>query len=93
MSYNTQALLARDQDLLLRVAACVATQGISDPEQWAWKHQWEFSAQPGWDAAYAYAITANVQNLGKQDNVITDSMILAAVQTTVTAEANKKPSN
>jgi hypothetical protein len=86
MSYNTQACLARDGDLLLRAAACAATEGILEPETWAWKRQWQFSAQPGWDEAYSYAISASVENPGAQENVITDSMILSAVQAIIASE-------
>lgn len=80
MSYSTQALMARDNALLLRVTACAADEGIANPETWAWSHQWELSAQPGWDAAYAYAITAENPNPGDDSGVVTDAMILSAVQ-------------
>lgn len=88
MSYTTQAQLARDSDLIIRAAACAATQNIPDPETWAWRHQWQFSAQPGWDAAYAYAIASGTDFPGKQDSVITDSMILAAVQSIMVVESS-----
>lgn len=87
MSYSTQAQMARDNDLLLRVAACAANEGVKDPEQWAWKHQWEVSAQPGWDDAYAYAINAAVEYPGAQGTVISDAMILSGVQSIHAAEA------
>ena len=87
MSYSTQARLAQDTDLLERVAACAATQNIHPPVSWAYDRQWQLSAQPGWDAAYAYAIAANVEFPGAQGTVITDAMILSGVQAIVNAEA------
>lgn len=80
MSYRTQAALARDQHIVERVTACAATQEIPNPSQWAWSHQWTFSAQPGWDAAYAYAVNTGVVDPGNSESVITDGMILSAVQ-------------
>jgi hypothetical protein len=72
--------MARDDALLLRVTACAADEGLDNPEAWAWSRQWQISAQPGWDAAYSYAITANNPNPGDDAGVITDAMILSAVQ-------------
>jgi hypothetical protein len=76
MSYKTQALLAKDDQLLARVTACAATEGIPEP---------------GWDAAYAYAITAAIPNPGNDEGCITDGMILASVQAIATAEAASSP--
>lgn len=86
MSYNTQAQLSRDSELIIRCAACAATQDIDKPEQWAWDHQWKLSAQPGWDAAYSYAIDTGVQHPGSQAGVISDAMILSGVQAIIAAE-------
>jgi hypothetical protein len=81
MSYLTQADLADDGDLRRRVTACAALEGIPEPEAWAYAHRWELSAQPGWDAAYEYAINAEVERPGADAAVISDQQILAAVQT------------
>lgn len=91
MSYQTQAILARDNDIILRLAACAATQNIENPEQWAWNRSWKFSAQSGWDTAYAAAIKANTENPGKSETIITDSMILKAVQAVIAAEKPAAP--
>lgn len=91
MSYKTQAILARDSGLMLRVAACAATQSIPSPESWAWTNNWALSSQPGWDDAYAYALAQNVENPGESESVISDSMILSAVQAMKTAEAGQVP--
>lgn len=80
MSYNTQAALAVDDALRNRVAACAATQGVPGPLQWADAHLWRLSGEPGWDDAYSYAIAAGNARPGYDEGVITDAMILAAVQ-------------
>lgn len=80
MSYKAQAILANNDHLMMRVAACAATQGIKGPAAWAYDHQWELSAQPGWASAYNTAVANNVTQPGNNESVITDSMILSAVQ-------------
>ena len=82
MSYSTQASMSQDPDLHARLAACAAAEGMTDPHPLAWasNHQWQLAASPGWDAAYAHALTTGVQNPGASESVITDGMILAAVQ-------------
>lgn len=82
MSYYDVAAMARDEHLRDRIAACVALEGPAGehPVQWATQHQWALSASPGWGTAYAYAAGAGVQNPGKDEGVITDQMILSAVQ-------------
>jgi hypothetical protein len=87
MSYRTQALLAGDVHIIDRVAACAATQTHVDPLRFAWENAWKLSAEPGWDAAYAYAITESVPDPGNDEGCITDGMILAAVQSLIAAEA------
>lgn len=80
MSYNTAADLAYDMSLQRRVIACVALEGGADPVQWASKKAWPLAAQPGWADAYASAIATETPDPGKDEAVITDAMILAAVQ-------------
>lgn len=80
MSYLTQADLADDGDLRRRVTACAASERIPEPESFAYSLRWELSAEPGWDAAYAYAIGQGVENPGAVESVISDEMILSAVQ-------------
>jgi hypothetical protein len=91
MSYNTQAALAVDTDLRNRVAACAATQGVPSPVQWADAHLWSLSGAPGWDDAYAYALGTNVPRPGQHEGVITDGMILAAVQPLIPKNASSGP--
>jgi hypothetical protein len=80
MSYKTQAKLADDLEIRARITACVATEGEKEPQRWVTENKWLLSAQPGWDAAYAYAITAGNNHPGDDEGVITDGMILSAVQ-------------
>ena len=85
MSYATMARMAQDADRRRRVAACAASEGLgSRGPGWADEHAWEMAAQPGWDAAYAYALAAGVESPGADESVITDGMILAAVQPMIT---------
>ena len=54
---------------------------------WTYQNKWAFSAQPGWDGAYAYAVVANpTLEPGDNEAVITDGMILSAVQALLQAE-------
>lgn len=87
MSYKAQAILSQNDQLMMRVAACASTQGIKAPVGWAFDRQWELSAQPGWAQAYASAVAANVQQPGNSETVITDAMILSAVQAIMAEEA------
>jgi hypothetical protein len=80
VSYSTLAHLAKDADFLERVTACVATQGIQQADKWADDNRWTMAAQPGFDEAYAYAVSFENPAPGKDLAVITDEQILAAVQ-------------
>lgn len=86
MSYRTQALLASDVNLIARVTACAATQNVEGPLRWAWEHNWKLSSEPGWDAAYSYALNVGTVDPGNAEGVITDGMILSSVQAFVNAE-------
>lgn len=72
--------MAHDEDLLNRVTACVAVEGARDPELWVQQHKWSVAAQPGWGDAWDYATNSGKTDIGKDPAVITDSMILSAVQ-------------
>lgn len=80
MTYATIATIQMDGPLSRRMAACAATQGIASPVQWVTDHSWQLAAQPGWAAAWESAIAGGVQTPGAQESVITDSMLLSAVQ-------------
>jgi hypothetical protein len=81
MSYNTIAQSANDYDLLRRVAASAAQEGVEgDAIQWANEHIWQVVTASDIEAAYASALIALNPAPGKDESVVTDGMILAAVQ-------------
>ncbi|QCQ57558.1 hypothetical protein SEA_WARREN_25 [Microbacterium phage Warren] len=85
MTYATVATIRRDADISNRVAACIAVEGTAPyPEQWAAENAWALAAQPGWAAAWDSSIAAHPDDPdfrpGNANDVITDAMILAAVQ-------------
>ena len=41
---------------------------------------WKYAAQPGWAAAWDSAIASKKEDIGDDESVITDNMILAATQ-------------
>lgn len=89
MSYKAIARAAEDIQLNKRIIACVATQSgytlpegvFHAPEFIANYFKWAICAQPGWGEAYEYAWLNNVENPGDDEAVISDAMILSAVQT------------
>lgn len=81
MSYLTQAKMAQDYGLIMRIAACAASEGVSlAPTSWADTHRQRLVASPSWDTAWESALAGDVENPGEDEAVITDGMILAAVQ-------------
>jgi len=95
VSYNTIIEMAGNQSLISRIAAAAAQEGAELPVQWAHAHIWLLAAEPGWPEAWASAtVTRNVnvnQDTGQRDDVITDGMILAAVQAMIVEEATPAP--
>lgn len=85
MGYLTQSIIADDQYMRLRVAACAAEQGCAeagiDPDAWTleWRRVW--GAAPGWDGAWESAVAGGVADPGRDPAVITDDQIRAQVQT------------
>lgn len=82
MSYWTISEMAADNDLTRREAACYAQEpdADGDPTTWALANGLALAAQPGWDAAWASALAAGNEQPGRDEAVITDNQILAAVQ-------------
>lgn len=80
MAYSDIAMLAADNDFILRTTACASTEQIVDPRQWAIDHQWEMAGIPGFGDAYASAIAGGVERPGNDQSVISDNQILSAVQ-------------
>jgi hypothetical protein len=86
MTYNDVADMAEDIALKRRVTAGVAKEGTLDPQGWLYPRYWEIVAQPGWDAAWASAVAGGVDNPGADEGVITDAMILSAIQAVAAGE-------
>ncbi|UVK61356.1 hypothetical protein SEA_GINGERBUG_21 [Microbacterium phage Gingerbug] len=90
MTYANVAAIRSNPEMSSRLTACVAVERISDtPEVWVAEHSWALAAQPGWAAAWASALAAHVEDEayrpGADEAVITDAMILAAVQSLASA--------
>lgn len=82
MAYIDVADMAANGHLRERIAACAVTEGVRDmhPRAWADQNQWWLAASPGWSEAWEYARAAENPNPGRDEGVISDGMILAAVQ-------------
>lgn len=80
MSYWDIAEMSRDADLVARITACVA-QEIENSEGMVTQYfLLDICASPGWSEAWASAVAAELPNPGRDPGVITDGMILSAVQ-------------
>jgi hypothetical protein len=90
MTYNTVGKIASSQGLNKRVNACAAQEGAVNMSMWVLNNIWTVAASPGWAEAWEAAEGNMTDNdnpdLGARSNVITDGMILAAVQPIVQAE-------
>jgi hypothetical protein len=81
MTYATIAVIANDGALLNRITAAAADEGKPKPyTQWASEHRWDLAVTPNWAEAWESAVAAGIENPGADEGVITDGMILAAVQ-------------
>jgi hypothetical protein len=86
MSYWNISVMALDNDLTRREAAAAAQENApGDANQWALDHGLQLASSPGWDAAYSSALAGGVENPGRDEAVITDGMILSAVQSVLGA--------
>ncbi len=81
MSYLSIANMAQNPRLIERITACIAQERPAEsPSSWASANIWQLAASPGWADAWEYAINGGEQTPGTNPGVITDGMILAAVQ-------------
>lgn len=93
MSYATVSIIAQDPDIAARVRGCIATEVMAN--QYTSMStlrdrldlsaaMWLLAAAPGWAAAWESALaadrTGNPLTIGADSAVITDNMILSAVQ-------------
>ena len=78
MTYANIAAITQSVPLNQRITACAAVEGATKPYgEWVSSRIWEFAATPGWADAWA---VSDADDPGADENVITDAMILAAVQ-------------
>ena len=80
MAYYDLYLLAFDADFYARTEAAAAEQGYPNPPQWADDHRWDMAAAPTFADRYASALAGGVQNPGRDQAVISDDDLRAAVQ-------------
>jgi hypothetical protein len=82
MAYQDIVEMQGSQELMLRVSACAAGEGEAAPQDWVAVQSWALAAQPGWADAWSYAREQGIEapERGRSDTVITDAMILSAVQ-------------
>lgn len=83
MSYKVIADVADSAALARREAACAAQElNTTDAAGWVRMYGLVLAAQPGWADAWAYAEASHPgEDHGDDEAVITDGMILSAVQT------------
>jgi hypothetical protein len=90
MTYGTIADMADSTSLARREYAAVAKEGIDPPEAWVFQHRWKLASSPGWDAAWDSALAGHPDDPdydpGDDNGVITDGMILSAIQSLIEAE-------
>lgn len=81
MSYLTVNMCANDGSFQGRVTAAAAAEGAADPPgMMLMVLRWPVAAAADIEAAYASAVAADNPDPGGDEAVITDGMILSAVQ-------------
>ena len=85
MSYFSISELHKDDDFRGRIGACAQTEervpNVSGAvEQWVADYAWEIASAPGFGDAYESAVVGGIERPGADPAVITDAMILSAVQ-------------
>lgn len=85
MTYTDIADMTQSLSLTQRVSAATAQEGELLPSQWTAENIWAIASQPGWAEAWASAKDSQTDDdnpdTGIRPGVITDGMILSAVQT------------
>ena len=90
--YSSVLDMATNYSLRDRIAAAAAQEqnGPANPVEWATERMWKFAALQDWVQSWDYATqAANRHNYnpdtGRRDDVISDAMILSAVQAEIAA--------
>ena len=78
MSYYAAYVLAEDQDFFTRVGMCAEEQGLGFEAGVQMRHT--IASAPGFAEAYESALVGGVENPGRDQSVISDQQILAALQ-------------
>ena len=88
MSYQSISQMKNDPQLRERITACCAQEGEADPDRAANEIMWECVSHSDWADAYEQAVLNFNRVPGGDGRVITDGMILSAVQTALAARAD-----
>ena len=80
MSYGTINRCVNDSAFQGRLTACAADEGAADPYSEMLRLVWIVASADDIEAAYASALAAGIEDPGGDESVITDGMILSAVQ-------------
>jgi len=80
VSYGTINLHVNDPAFQGRVTACCAKEGAASPQARMTEVIWFVCTRTDIEDAYAYAMNSGNPNPGGDETVITDQMILSAVQ-------------
>jgi len=79
MSYRTIAQCVGDNEFTQRVVACFSQEG-NNPNNMPNDLLWDVAGKSDIETAYAYALDTDNPSPGGDETVITDQMILSAVQ-------------
>lgn len=92
MSYQSVVEMAGSNSLLQRMIAAAAGEGKTDALAWTQARVWRLVSSPGWADAWAYAVDTRTDDhnpdTGRRPGVISDAMILTAVQALINEEAS-----
>lgn len=81
MSYKDIAAMTVSTSLQARLTAAAAEEHKPRPyDGWVGQFIWDLAATPGWAPAWASAVAGGNPDPGNDEGVITDGMILSAVQ-------------
>lgn len=84
MAYSSIQRMADSRSLLDRITASAAQEGEPNPTEWARQNIWAVVSKPGWAEAWEYALDTATDDVnpdtGMRPGVISDGMILSAVQ-------------
>lgn len=86
MSYSSIYANASDAAFTNRLMACVAQEGAENPAGASSSLVWAVVTHSDIEAAYASALAGSNPNPGGDETVITDQMILSAVQAELAAQ-------